>query len=246
MQNSILIAAASLFVGTSLIAVPINITVADGQAGNGATAPWAGTPGLGAGNEDNETEPRTHTGDVWDLEAFVYNPSTSILSLIGTFDFKNGVAGEGVSSGAIFIKPDGSLSWTYAYVLNFNDNTYALYDSFTTLAPTDISASDPWSINTATAHSLSIGAFTYTTGILNPFGLGLQRAGGTGHNEIDLGLGGLPDGVTSDFDVHFTISCGNDAIEGYYSGPSVPDGGATALLMAAGLGGLMFVRRRFR
>ena len=66
-----LMLAASLGLTTSLMAIPVEITTFDGQSGNGANSPWSGTPGHGPALEDNETEPRTHTGDIWDLEAFV-------------------------------------------------------------------------------------------------------------------------------------------------------------------------------
>lgn len=236
----------SMIIGGSLMATPMDITVADGQFGNGAAGPWVGTSGLGAAHEDNETEPRTITGDQWDVEAFVYDPSITTLSLIGTYDFKNGQDYHNVnySSGAIFVRGDGSPSWTYAYVLDFNDNSYKLYDNFTTINPSDVPASTPWTINTATANMLGTGSFTYSADVTDPFGLGLQRAdGGTGHNEIDLGLGLLPGTLLDNFDTHWTISCGNDEIQGHYQ--SVPDGGATALLLGFGMFGLVFARRAF-
>src|SRR4051812_31922172 len=52
--------------------------------------------------EDNETEPGTIQSQVWDLEAF-YQTGNS-LSMVGGFDFKNGVAhgGNTYLSGDIF------------------------------------------------------------------------------------------------------------------------------------------------
>jgi hypothetical protein len=251
-RNVVAVAVAvGLCVGTSVFAGPINITINDGQNGtiqnpNGATSPWAGSPGLGAGHEDNETEPGTITGDQWDLEAFAYNYPSSSLSLIGTYDFKNGEVHNGInySSGAIFVRTPGNSAWNYAYVLNFNNNTYTLYNNFTTINPSDIPASTPWSINTATANALGTGSFGYTTGILDPLGFGLQRASGTGHNEIDLDLGLLPGELQDSFDVHFTMSCGNDDLEGHYTTTAVPDGGATAGLLGVATLSLILVRRK--
>lgn len=244
MKASSLIVSVALFTATTLLATPVEITIPDGQSGNGATSPWKGTPGLGLAHEDNETEPNTSTGDVWDLEALVYDSASSKLSLVGTFDFKNGQLENNklYSSGAIFVRAAGSPSWTYAYVLDFGQNTYSLYNNFTTIAPSDVPASTPWTINTFTANLLGTGAMDYTTGILDPFGLGLQRESGTGHNEIDLGLNLLPSDVLNSFDVHFTMSCGNDDIEGHYQ--HVPDGGVTALLLGFGLLPMAFLRRK--
>lgn len=243
MQKSTIILALGLTAGTCLMAAPVNITIADGQNGNGATSPWKFTPGLGAGHEDNETEPGTITGDQWDLEAFVYSPGSSTLSVIGSYDFKNGQVYSGVNytAGAIFVKGSGDSSWTYAYVLDFANNTYGLYNSFTTLNPTDISASAPWSINTATANLLGNGTFNYSTGLNDPFGLGLQS--GTGHNQIDLSLGQLSPSILADFYAHTTPMCGNDDLEGHYS---APDGGTTLMLLSLGLASLGFVQARFR
>ena len=244
MKTSILIASLGLCAATALMATPVEITIFDGQSGNGATSPWKGTTGLGIANEDNETEPSTYTGDPWDLEALVYDSASSKLSLVGTYDFKNGQRDNNTlySSGAIFMRAAGSHSWAYAYVLDFNNNTYSLYNNFTTTDPSDIPASAPFSINAATANLLGTGAMDYTTGILDPFGLGLQRQSGTGHNEIDLGLNLLPGDLLDSFDVHYTISCGNDDIEGHYQ--NVPDGGVTAMLLALGLVPLVFLRRK--
>jgi hypothetical protein len=239
MRKSYLLLTIGLLTGAQAMATPINITIADGQAGNGATAPWSGTPGSGAGNEDNETEPRTYTGDIWDLEAFVFNPSSSTLSLLGTFDFKNGVTADRVTSGAVFIKTPGNASWNYAYVLNFNDNTYTLYNNFTTTAPTDIPASGPVTVKTGTA--IGTGNFSYTANVVDPFGLGLERADvGLGHNEIDLPLNLIP--TLTDFDSHFTISCGNDDLEGSYH--AVPDSAATAGLLGIGILGIIVARKK--
>jgi hypothetical protein len=244
MNKNLLIVAASLATSTCLLSTPVNITIADGQAGNGATAPWSGTPGLGAGHEDNETEPGTYTGDIWDLEALVYNPTGSMLSLVGTFDFKNGVPAHGVTGGAMFLKSSADASWVYAYVFDFANNTYKLYNNFITVAPTDIPGSTP--ANISSGNLLGSGSFVYTTGILDPFGLNLQRDSGTGHNEIDLGLNLLPVNLLNSFDVHYTMSCGNDDIEGHFQSPpgnipGVGDGGLTAALLGLGMSGLILL-----
>jgi hypothetical protein len=237
---------ATLFASTSLFAVPSNITISDGL----------GTGGLGVGGEDNETEPGTIHSDVWDVEAFGYTAATKQLDLIGTFDFKNGAFGEGqiITSGAIFIGTGSSLpganNWSYAYVLDFTRGYYGLYSNFTInngSVPGFISGSAPWSINTSTAHFVGFGTFSYLTGLSNPDGFNLQTyQAGVTHNEIELNLNLLPSTVLDDFYTHFTMSCGNDDIDGHYSTGGttdrVPDSGATIVLLGVGMAGLMFLR----
>lgn len=244
MKKNFFIVGASLLTATSLLANSVNITVADGQSASGYI-------GTGIGGEDNETEPGTIIGDQWDLEAFGYDSSSAVLSLVGTYNFQNGenYGGHNYSSGAVFIRGTGNASWTYAYVLNFVNNTYQLFNNFTTLAPSDIPSSGPWSINTGTANLLGNGSFTYATGLANPLGFGLGTfVNGITHNEIDLSLGLLSASILNSFDAHFTISCGNDDLEGHYTGtseiPSVSDGGLTALLLGLGMSGLIFMSGR--
>lgn len=229
-----------------LSAVPVNITRFDGQAGNGGGSPWAGQDGLGSALEDNETEPTTMATDEWDLEALVYNPTVSRLSVVGTFDFVNGVPvspTHKVVYGAIFAKSTGASDWSHAYVLDFNGMTYSLYNNFSTIAPTDVLASGPYTIDTATAQLLGSGSFDYTTDVLDPFGLGLQRESGVGHNQIDLDLSMLG-GMLDSFDIHTTMTCGNDTLEGsYLASTRVPDAGSSIVLLALGVGVLGLLRR---
>lgn len=236
------IAAAGVLTLGNLTATPVNITVPDGNAGYG---------GSGVGLEDNETEPGTIHSDAWDLEAFGYDAGTKQLDVIGTFNFKNGVYANNHTyrAGAIFVGTGNTRpaanDWTYAYLLNFTDNTYALYTSFTILQPTDISSSSPWSI-TPTGSAIANGTFNYVTGSSDPdgFGLGvLNGAYANSHRIIELSLGDLPGTVLNDFYVHTTIECGNDDLQGRYQ--HVPDTGATMALFGVGLGVLMLARRRF-
>jgi len=247
MKRSVIILLAGVMAG-SLSAVAVNITISDGL----------GSAGLGVGGEDNETEPGTIHSDAWDLEAFGYTAATKQLDLIGTFDFKNGEFGDGqqITSGAIFIGTGSSLpganNWSYAYVLNFSLHAYTLYSNFTInngSVPGFISGSAPWSINTSTAHVMAFGSFSYLTGLSNPDGFGLQTyVSGVTHNEIELNLSALPTTVLNDFYTHFTMSCGNDDIDGHYSNApqnnSVPDYGSTILLTGLGLGIVALARRR--
>jgi hypothetical protein len=244
MKKQLLMLAGSLFVAGNLFAVPlnlVNITIADGQSAAGYT-------GTGIGLEDNETEPGTLHGDVWDLEAFGYDAASHRLDVIGTYDFKNGV--QGTTAGAVFVRAGstipGATGWTFAYVLNFANYSYNLYDSFSIVTPTDIAASSPVTINTATAHLLGSGTFGYVTNLTNPDGFNLATDSSTyanKHNEIQLDLSALGTNVLNGFVVHTTLSCGNDELEGRYA--AVPDNGLTVLLLGLGLISLALARKTF-
>jgi len=240
---SLAIVSGSLLATGAVHATPVNITINDNNSA-------AGYIGTGVGKEDNETEPGTVQTDAWDYEALGYDSSTKQLDVIGTFNFAQGQVANGKTyhMGAIFVGTGGSMpgqnGWTYAYVLNFNNNTYSLYNSFTIVLPTDIPASSPWTI-TPTADAIATGSFAYGTGLGNPDGFGLRTMGGGNtniHNMISLSLSDLSSGVLNDFWVHTTPECGNDNLNGHYT--SVPDAGTTAALLGIGVSGLAFLRRK--
>jgi hypothetical protein len=227
--------ALSLALAGNLFAVPVNITIPDGQ---------------GTGGEDNETEPGTVRTDAWDLEALGYDSADKKLDVIGTYNFRSGESG--TTMGAIFVSAGSSIpspgGWSYAYVLNFANNTFGLYDSFTIRLPDVVSASSPWSINTSTAHLLAAGTFFYYTGLSNPDSFGLTTISPQNadqHNLIRLSLGNLPTEVLDGFVVHTTPTCGNDELEGRYQSRRVPDGGATFILLGLAGIGLLAARKNF-
>ena len=143
-----------------------NITISDTVYDSGSANSWWNSP-----NEDQEVEPNMTNTQAWDLEAFVLQGSR--LSMIGGFNFKNGVTiwGDHYTSGDIFIDVTGDVKygampntgnttagfWSvrnifgydYALHFNFNNNTYDLYaltpDSI--VKTVDLSAnlsSNPW------------------------------------------------------------------------------------------------------
>ncbi|MBC8096884.1 MAG: VPDSG-CTERM sorting domain-containing protein [Akkermansiaceae bacterium] len=244
MKTPCLIIASSLLFAGATHAGPINITIHDSNSA-------AGYIGTGAGLEDNETEPGTVKTDAWDHEALGYTAATKTLDVIGTFNFAQGVVAHNKTyrAGAIFIGTGNSLpsanSWSFAYVLNFNNNTYSLFNSFNIVLPTDVPISSPWTIS-PTAGAVATGSFGYQTGLGNPDGFGLSIMGGGNpniHNMISLSLNDLSPTVRDDFWVHVTPECGNDTVRGHYT--SVPDAGATATLLGLALTGLACVRRKF-
>jgi hypothetical protein len=235
--------AGSLLAASIVNATPINITLHDNNSA-------AGYIGTGVGLEDNETEPGTIKSDAWDYEALGYEASARRLDVIGTYDFKNGQVANNKTyrMGAIFVGTGSAMpgpnNWSYAYVLNFNNNTYSLYNSFSIVLPTDIPQSTPWTI-TPTSGALATGTFSYATGLGNPdgFGLGVMGANPNIHNMISLSLGDLPLNLLNDFWVHTTPECGNDNLNGHYN--YVPDAGATALLLGMSVSALVGIRRKF-
>ncbi len=86
-----------------------NVTVFDGAAKSGGSSWAAYNPWWNTQNEDQEVEYMDERGQVWDLEAFFQNDMS--LSMVGGFDFKNGVndAGHVITSGDIFLDVTGDM-----------------------------------------------------------------------------------------------------------------------------------------
>jgi len=148
------------------VVAAFSLTVMAGSAfastlGQNITIPdeWtsAANPWYSPQNEDQEVEPGTLTGQNWDLEGFFFDvptgPGPAALSMVGGFDFVNGVPGHEAASGDIFVDLDGGAQYgtgihaslpyapgqmvsdTFGYDfvmdLNFGDGTngtYAVYD----------------------------------------------------------------------------------------------------------------------
>ena len=145
-----------LVFGITGITNAYNITIPDGQ---------------GTDFEDNETEPGTATGQLWDLEAFFFEGT--LLTLVGGWDFENGVpadSGGGPNSnwdpGDIFIDVQGDAMfpappyspspWGYEYAVQmtgFNSDGTLDYDIFrttdsgvTVLKTDGVPQSNPWKV----------------------------------------------------------------------------------------------------
>ena len=251
---------AGLLTAGNLFANPLNITVSEGQPGNGAAGPWAHTPGTGQANADQRTMPGTITGDAWDLEAFLQMSGTK-LGVIGTFNLKNGYDFYGTHfySGDIFfdtqggISADGLSGWEYVIHANWLNGTYNVYANPAAaqmVKPTDILPSSPLLFQpTASDTAIASGTFDYSQN--NTLGF-LSDSPTANHNLAVFDIGFLGDGTA--FNSHFTISCGNDLLAGsgrvtvatVNGGPSpVPDAGSNLLLLSLSLGGILFVRFRF-
>jgi len=256
LSNTALLGALTALSGMSALAG--DITLFDKVSGNafGSDA----RPGI---QEDNETEPGTISNQSWDLEAFHLNGTT--LSMIGGFNFLAGNAGQ--ASGDIFIDTNGDAVWgtdtggfglgsvlnsvfKYDYVIHFTGRTdqtiTGAYEVYSLSSATDTSVyyqinqeANPWKYESGGA---LVGG-PYGTGTAVQTDLGTSNYGGlTGGQHFKFGgidLSFLTPTERAGALFKFTMECGNDNLIG-----RVPDGGATILLMSAGLTGLGLVRRR--
>lgn len=254
-----MLAALAVFSGTAH-ALPLgtDVTISDqNYSGTG----WYGN------HEDNETEtnPNTLDGQNWDLEGMYMNGTT--LTLVGGYDFKNGVnyGGHNYGSGDLFIDLNGNavfgqvanggsgLAGTTTNLFGYDlvldlDYTSMTFDVIE-LSPGSVldrgivvPSSNPWRYDhggTAVAGFQDL-SFSYFSGLSNAdVGGLLGYNGNNSHYAISLDTSFL-NGAAATF--HYTMECGNDDLMGHTS--SVPDGGTTLGLLSATLLGLVGLRRR--
>jgi len=208
-------------------------------------------------NEDQEVEPGMIHNQDWDLEGFFLDGTT--LTMVGGWDFVNGVVGYSFTSGDIFIDVDGNAQYGagadpsvtnrgYDYVFDVNwgvnnnigsYNVYAL-DGGSTLHDVyyyNSPESSPWSFDWTDEGLLSSGSFLYSPGLSDSQ---TGSSGGTHYSVTGFDLSFLAPGT--EFISHFTMECGNDNLMGSGTTP-VPEP-ATMFLLGSGLIGLAVVGRR--
>jgi len=279
MNKFTLIGASVLALG-SFAAVATDITIFDTQYAYRADGWWGDNDNTTAGAqhsdprgiaEDNETEPNTQIGQVWDLEAFYYDNGK--LTVIGGFDMINGH--DTYAAGDIFIDVDGdavygtavtgaaaSNSTTirsnslygYDYVISFGGRTLdASYNSvdqtldgtykvYKLTGASDVTVSLIGQSNPWIYYS---GGIEIDSGTVTQTDLGTGTynglTGGQRYSFGDIDLGFIPAGERGDVLFHTTMECGNDNLMGR---GSIPDGGLTLGLFGVGLSVLGVVARR--
>jgi hypothetical protein len=219
---------------SNILAAPVNITVYD------ELPPM--NEGVGVGYEDQEID-AGYFEQRQDLEAIFWDGYS--LSIVAGFDFKDGFyyqqfGGEDaihnhIVSGDVFI--DLGRNNSYDLVIDFDVEglTYTVYEY------SDANVVDVFSgWNHDFANPLEInGGVQVGTGVLeyNNYDTDVYGLNGGYHNEV-IFTGLAAHGITGNFGVHYTISCGNDVILG-----SVPEP-AILTLLGLGIFGVAFFRRK--
>lgn len=260
------------FVASALLAVSTafaspfgtNITISDNN--------YTGT-GWYSNREDQETEanPGTITNQSWDLEGMFLGSQT--LTLVGGYDFKNGVTynKKTYRSGDIFIDINGdakygqamngasgtggaavanTFGWDYVLDLNFTTMTYniiSLTAQSMVLRGTDVASSNPWTYYSGGTTVATGLAMTYTAGLTNAY-TGFQ---GDTTNTTTWS--------THTNDQHYSLAvnigflAGKDATFHYtmecgndnlMGRAHVPDAGSTSLMLGLSLLGFFGLRRK--
>lgn len=246
---------AGLLAASAASAIPLgtNITIADNHKTGAA---WEGN------SEDQETEPGTIHTQAWDLEGMFLDGTK--LTLVGGFDFKNGVnyGGRNYGAGDLFVDVDGDakfgsasnggsglggtvknrFGYDYVFDLNFTTMTFdilSLGSNTVTARGSDIAASNPWRYvsggdQVAGYQGLK---FDYFKDLTNADVGGLL---GGSHYAVTLDVSFLSG---QDATFHNTMACGNDNLMGR---AHVPDTASTVSLLGLSLLGLAAVRRRMK
>lgn len=228
----ILSAASSWADEISVADLGINITTNDGLANSIYDG---GSPALGIGGEDNETERvgylNTLTYQSWDLEAIFWNSSTEKLTIVGGFDYLNGNSGE--AAGDLFIGDNTG----YNTVLDLSrsgenlveDGTFKIWQGDLSVeVPSDIPASTPYKYLSG---GTEIDGGDYSVfEIGNDIGLEGWKCDDT-HYALVIETGGTTAAslINAGNDLHFTLECGNDLITG--KAQAVPEPGIVSLLL---------------
>lgn len=262
-----------LFVSAAAAALPAlaspfgtDITISDNN--------YAGS-GWYSNREDQETEanPNTITSQAWDMEGMFLDGQT--LTLVGGYDFKNGVVANNklYRSGDIFIDIDGdaiygqaanggsglkgtvanTFGWDYVLDLNFTTMTYnviALTAQSLVNRGTDVASSNPWTYQSGgiALEGYQNLSMTYLAGLTNEF------TGFLGDSANNTSWS------THTNDTHYALSvnvnflAGQDATFHYtmecgndnlMGHAHVPDSGSTTMLLGLGLLAAVGARRKF-
>jgi hypothetical protein len=240
------VAAALLSVAASQASADVLTTFSDSswtQAGADDAVGSGGYVGPGYG------------GQAFDAEYLFYKQSGTILTigLQAGFDLVDGHVyydGRNYYAGDLALSFDGDAS-TYEYAIDFGLLTKDYYgDKVDAGSGTGIDAAGfysvsqwnndmvPGHVSQATPFAMDGGALVRSL-LSNQSGSGTAGGATSYYRIVSFDLAGL--GLGPDMNLHWTMSCGNDVVNGAGT-VSVPEPGSLALF-AAGLFGLGFMRR---
>ena len=251
-----LVAMLVLAAGLSAFATPVNITVVGATQ---VSSIWYGIPVTDqVPPGDNEVMPGNTPANAWDMEAVLLDGNN--LSLVGSYDWANGVPSENVSTGDLFVAVNGSSTYNYALRFNFTSSTYDVYhlsSTSTYVVPGTPGYFDltscPFEVNASTAKDIGSYGFQYQTGLSDNAALGYTSwtagpvydgFGPTTHNEITVDLANFLTLTTGEeIATHITMSCGNDELNGH---GRVPEPGSLSMILVGlmSIVGLAISRKR--
>lgn len=228
---------------------------------------WGGVPNSDAAKYQSDV---IGANDVFDLTQaeVIMNNGDLTLNIYGNY-FDNIMSGEGLygtTMGDLFLSVDG-LDWTNGGAATLDDyfmspDSYTTWEYAVKLGKYDNEGDDLGTEQVATIHAITEDDIVLSNpgdGVYfrefqefqvdtdsNPVGLAtwyIDEAGAEANDDfLSITIAGFEDLFGSAFDVgfHWTMSCGNDVIEFQ----PVPEPTTIGILGAAGLMGILFLRRR--
>lgn len=216
-----------------LMAMPtvsgLDITVNDGV---GVGSGW-----YAANRENQEVEPNTITGQVWDMESFEIDHNAQSLIMTGGYNFTNPAGLDGFRPGDLFIDINGG-SYDYVAVIGNAPSSYNVYTLGSTFGVFygQNSLSNPWRYDTGGSLVAVNKSITYSS-FVDGEGTHYQA-------NIDIAwlLNSVPNGSTIKF--HNTMECGNDNLIGQYTlYRDVPEASDSQYLFGIGILCMMGYRK---